>query len=220
MPDDGQVVGNEQVGQVERLTQVRQQIEDLCLDGDVERGDGFVADQETRLHREGAGDADTLALPAAELVRIAACVKVVQAHHLQQFADPGADLGTREDVMHQQDLPQCGTHGHARVQRRERILEHDLHAFAQAAQAGPSDARDVLSLEEHAAIRGGQKLQQHARKRAFSAAGFSDQSQHFPASDAEGHAEHASPHGEPLPEILHFENRGIHPDKIANIRVP
>src|SRR5437660_9791993 len=66
-----QIVSHKQVRQVELLPQVLQQIDDLRLDGHVEGGDRFVKDQELRLHRKGAGDADPLTLSAAELMRIA-----------------------------------------------------------------------------------------------------------------------------------------------------
>ena len=69
--DDPQVVRDEEVGQAELLLQVLQQVDDLRLDRDVERGHRLVGDDEARLHRQGARDADPLALAAAELVRVA-----------------------------------------------------------------------------------------------------------------------------------------------------
>ena len=56
---------------LEPLLQVREQVDDLRLDRDVERGDRLVADDEPRLDRERAGDADPLPLAAGEFVRIA-----------------------------------------------------------------------------------------------------------------------------------------------------
>ena len=52
------------------LLQVLEQVEDLRLDRDVERGDRLVADDEVRVQGERARDADALALAAGELVRI------------------------------------------------------------------------------------------------------------------------------------------------------
>jgi hypothetical protein len=75
--DDGEVVGDEQVGQVELAAQVEEQVEDLALDRHVERRHGLVADDELGIEGE-AGDADALALAAAELVRIAPGVVAAQ----------------------------------------------------------------------------------------------------------------------------------------------
>ena len=66
-----EVVADEQAGQPEVAAQLHEQVEHLRLDRDVERRDGFVADQEFGLDRERARDADAGALPAGELVRIA-----------------------------------------------------------------------------------------------------------------------------------------------------
>ncbi len=64
-------MGDEKVRQFELLLQIFQQVDDLCLNRNVERRDRLVADDETGFDRQGAGDADALALAARELVRIA-----------------------------------------------------------------------------------------------------------------------------------------------------
>jgi hypothetical protein len=51
--------------------QPAQQVDDLGLDGDVERGDGLVAYHQLRAQDHGAGDADALALAAGEFMRVA-----------------------------------------------------------------------------------------------------------------------------------------------------
>ena len=84
--DHRQVVGDEQVGEAELLLQVLEQVDHLRLDRDVERRDRLVADDQLRLDRERARDADALALAAGELVRIAAHVVGLQADGLEQLA--------------------------------------------------------------------------------------------------------------------------------------
>ena len=75
---DGEVVGDEDQRQPELALQVAQQVEDLRLDRHVERGDRLVGDDQLRLERERARDADALALAAGELVRIAVVVLGVE----------------------------------------------------------------------------------------------------------------------------------------------
>ena len=55
-------VRDEEVGQPELLLQVLEQVDDLRLDRHVQRADRLVANDELRLHRQGAGDADALPL--------------------------------------------------------------------------------------------------------------------------------------------------------------
>ena len=52
---DVEVVGDEDVGQAEFVLEVEQQIEHLCFDRLVERGDRLVEDQKPRLEREARG---------------------------------------------------------------------------------------------------------------------------------------------------------------------
>ena len=77
----GQVVGDEQIGQTQLLLHVLQHIDHLGLDGHVQGGDGLVAHDELRPHRQCPGNAHTLLLAAGELMGIAVGVLGVQPHH-------------------------------------------------------------------------------------------------------------------------------------------
>ena len=92
MAHDAQVVGDEQVGQAEVVLQVVEQVDDLGLDRDVESRDRLVEDDQLRLEREGAGDADPLALTARELVREAVDVLRREPDGVEQLAHAPVDL--------------------------------------------------------------------------------------------------------------------------------
>ena len=64
-----------------------EQIDDLALDRNVERGNRLVADDELRLDRKRARDADALALAAGELMRIAIGHFGTQSDFIQQGRD-------------------------------------------------------------------------------------------------------------------------------------
>ena len=68
--DDAEIVGDEQDGQAEVALQRSQQVEDLRLNGDVERGRRFIGDEQLRAADEGHGNHHPLAQAARELVRI------------------------------------------------------------------------------------------------------------------------------------------------------
>src|SRR5207237_338053 len=72
LPHQRQIVTDEQQAHVRLALQVREQGHDLLLGRDIQRTDRLVADEQTGLQDRGAGDADTLALAARELVRVAA----------------------------------------------------------------------------------------------------------------------------------------------------
>ena len=96
---------------------VLEQVDDLRLDGDVERGHRLVADDQLGAHRERARDADALPLAARELMGVAPHVVRVEADRLQEVGDlllaltPG--LG---ELVDDERLAHDGAHGHPRVQ--------------------------------------------------------------------------------------------------------
>jgi hypothetical protein len=78
LSDDGKVVADEQDRQSGFTFEVSKQSYDLLLDGYVESTDGLVANQQPRLQHHRSRYANSLALAAAELVRIASCQYRVQ----------------------------------------------------------------------------------------------------------------------------------------------
>jgi hypothetical protein len=76
-------VGNEQVGQVQSLLQLRQKIDDLGLDGNVKRRYGLITNNEFRLERQCPGHTNALALSTRELMRIPMDMGGTQANQLQ-----------------------------------------------------------------------------------------------------------------------------------------
>ena len=62
--DDTEIVRDEKNGSTEAMLQVAQQLENLRLDRDIERGRRLVRDHERRIHDERHSDDDALAHPA------------------------------------------------------------------------------------------------------------------------------------------------------------
>ena len=71
-PDDIEIVGDEQHRHADLLLQVLEELQDLRLHGDVERGRRLVGDEEVRAVGERHRDHHALALAAGELMRIGA----------------------------------------------------------------------------------------------------------------------------------------------------
>ena len=131
--DDVEVVRDEDVGEPELLLQVLQQVEDLRLHRDVERRHRLVAEDQLRVDRERARDADPLPLPARELVREAVVVLGVEADDLEQLLDAALALGRRADAVELERLADDEPDPLARVERRVRVLEHHHHVAPQRA---------------------------------------------------------------------------------------
>ena len=91
--DHAEVVGDENHGQVEVLAKAFEEIEDLGLDGDIERGDRLIGDDELGLRGEGAGDGDTLALAAGEFVGVLFLEAGVETDGFHQSGDAAGEGG-------------------------------------------------------------------------------------------------------------------------------
>ena len=76
---------DEQVRELQSLLQIEQQPDDLRLNGDIQRRDRLVRNDQRWIQGEGAGNADPLPLPAAELVRVAVEVLWFESHEVEQF---------------------------------------------------------------------------------------------------------------------------------------
>src|SRR4051794_23263798 len=229
--DDAHVVGDEEVGQPELALEVLEQVEDLRLDRDVERGDRLVAHDQIGLEDERAGDADPLPLATRELVRIPPGVvrrETDHVHHLEdlRLAGRASAPAVLPGGVDPQPVADAVTDRRPRVERRERVLEDDLHPAAvrldrAGRQLGDVD-RTVRTVEEDRARRRLDEPQQQATDRRLAAAGLADETERLAAADRERHAvdradetdgplQDAALDREELPEIADLDegHRGV-----------
>ena len=143
------VMADEQVGQPPPLLHVAHQIEHLALDRHVERRQRLVRDDQRRIGRQRAGDRDPLALAAGELMRIAVQRIPRQAHVVHQFLGPRAAFRVRPDAVDGQRLGDDGGDRHARIERAERILEHDLDRVPRQLTRRPVERVAAKSHRRH-----------------------------------------------------------------------
>ncbi len=121
-------MGDKEVGDAALFLQMAQKVQDLGADGHIQCRDGLVGDDEFRLHDEGPGDADALALAARELVGEAGRKFGQQAHIQQRLTDFFVPLGGGEvgpDVH--QALAYDVAHLGALVQGGLGVLEYHLN---------------------------------------------------------------------------------------------
>jgi hypothetical protein len=68
--EEERVVGDEENRETELIADLAEQLENLALCGGIERGGGFVGNEQGGLADDGLGDKDALALAAAEFMGI------------------------------------------------------------------------------------------------------------------------------------------------------
>ena len=113
--DDGQVVRDEEQAGVVLGLQLVEQVQDRGLDGNIQRGDRLIADDEIRFQRQGPGDDNALPLPAAKLMRLAVNMLPIQANAPQQLPGPLSNLLIIALAMNLHRLADDLPHPHARV---------------------------------------------------------------------------------------------------------
>src|SRR5262249_25128770 len=124
--------------------------------------------------RQGARDADALALPAAELVRIAIEVLRAETDLGQELRRALALRGTARQPVDLEPLGDDRPDAQARVQRAVRILEDDLHLAAQPAQLRARQTGKLATVEPDFARGRRQEAEQKAPERRLAAARLPD----------------------------------------------
>ena len=120
----------------------RQQLQDLRLDGHVERAHRLVADQQSRRQDHGARDGNSLALTAGQRRTaprgersVESDVESICAHvSLASTVSMAGRNARRGSAMHSATLMR-------RIEARERILENDLQGVARLCAAPRPRAR-------------------------------------------------------------------------------
>ena len=156
-----QIMADEAIGEIALPLQAAEQGDHLRLDGDIERGRGFVEHEHLRLQDEGAGERNALALAAAEFMRTAVERPGIEADGGEGGADGVATLGLAANVMDDQGLLDLGDDGKPRIEGLTGILQHDLQGPAQRAALGGRLGRKILAGEADFARRHGKEAGDH-----------------------------------------------------------
>ena len=179
--DDAQIMGDEQHGHAQTFLQILEQGQDLRLHGDVERGGGFIGDQQIGFIGQRHGDHDALALAARELVRKSgeAAGRVGNADGIEQFECAGTGGVGAQAPMDGEHFADLGLYGVNRIERAHRFLkDHRNIIAAHGAQVVGWRGDQVLALEQDLTgqLRAGrQQLEHRQGGDRLARTGFADQ---------------------------------------------
>ena len=218
--DDPEVVGDEEDrGPGFRLEFVHE-VQDLGLDGDVERRGRLVGDHQLRVAGERHGDHHALAHAAAHLVRVVvdALLGRRDADQLEHIDRPFARRRARELLVQADDLLHLVAHRVGRVEGGHGLLkDHGDAVAADAAHLGLGQLHQVLPLEQDLAAgdparRGGDETHDGVGGDALAAAGLAHQAQGLAGQNGQAHVVDrlggVAAHREIGPQVLDLEQRG------------
>ena len=145
------VMGYVEKSQLEPVSQVVKEVEHFETDRDVEHRYRFVGQEHARVGSQGTGERHPLALAARQLVGVLGqeLLGRREVDLLHQGRELGVELAFRPFVLVQFDRSlEVVTHRVHRVQRRERVLEYELHfAFVLAEVTPVRTTRPVGRLD-------------------------------------------------------------------------
>ena len=176
-----QVVGDEEHGHAALAALLRDEAEDLALDGGVEGRGGFVRQQQVGLAGQGHGDHHALAHAAGKLVGVIVVTALCRgdAHLGEQADDLPPGLAAGQAQVQAQGLRGLHAHFQHRVERGHGLLEdHGDMAAPQGAHLFRGHGAQVAAAEQDAAADMGifgQQMQDGAGREALAAAGFAHQ---------------------------------------------
>ena len=213
-PDRLQVVGDEDVGEVQLPLQAQQQPQHALLHGHVERGRRFVEDEHPRRRRQRSGDVDPLLLSPGEFVGITARQFRRERHLLQQLVDSPRQVGSTQVGVQEQGLGDRLPDAVAGVQRLVGLLEDDLHLAAPRAKRLGRGVGDGAAQHLYRAGINRGEPQDAAGDGRLSRAALADDAERPPVGHREAdilrghHVGHAAPGAEGLVETLDGDGDG------------
>ncbi|MNS62631.1 hypothetical protein D3C72_957000 [compost metagenome] len=169
------IVRNEQERHSQFPLQIQQQIHDLRLDRHIQRRHRLIRNHHLRIQRQRPRNADTLALPARKLMRIAVDHFRHQPALFHQPAHPFLGRLALGHPVDQQGFHDRITHRHARVQRCKRVLENELDMLPQRLHRATAQRADVLAVELDRAALALHQLQQRPTRCRLAAARLTHQ---------------------------------------------
>ena len=186
--DHCEVVRDEQIREVELRLQVHQQVDDLRLHRHVQSRHRLVADDQARPYRQRPRDAEALALPAREFVRVLDHLVRAQADALEELGHASAHFRGGQRLVVADRLGHDVGRADARVERRVGVLEYRLELAAHRTHLGPIELIDAPAAPQDVALGRVLQPQDELAGGGFSAAGFADQAQRFAVLDPEAYA--------------------------------
>ena len=191
-----QVVTDPDHRHVTRRPQLGDQVQNLRLNGHVERRRGLVGNQQIGIAGQRHRDHRPLAHPAGKLVGVVVEPRFgpLDTHGPEQFDGAIAGLATPQPTVHRKHLGQLSPDGEHRVESGARVLKDH-------ADLGPAHAPDALVVEgeEVAALEahrvgvhlcpvGGQQTEHREHRGRLAAAAFAHQRQGLAAPHREADA--------------------------------
>ena len=207
--NNAEVVGDQHNGGVDLILQAAQQVQNLCLDGNIQRGGRLVRDDDLGVAGQRHGDHNALTHTAGQLVgvHLIHAVAVGNAYGFQHLDGALLDvlLALALALVQGNDLVDLGADAEHRVQAGHRLLEdHRNIVAAQTLHLFGGGLGNVIRLAvaevqtdgtlHDLTLRALQQLHQRQAGDGLAAAGLADDADGLADGDFKGNTVHALDH--------------------------
>ncbi len=189
--NESEIVGDHQDGHAHLLLDVSEQFDDLGLNGDIERGSGFIGDQQFRFGGQGHGDHDALLHAPTELVGVipGTSFGCGDAHAFQQANDLGRGGASRS--VKAEGFKHLGSDPHDRIERGAGFLEDVADdSAADGSEFGIRHGQDITAMQQDPAAGVARRWRREESSDAqssdaFAASAFTHEAQGLALGDGE-----------------------------------
>jgi hypothetical protein len=218
MLDDAEVMGDEEIRVTVASLKFLDEVEDLCLDRDIESRRRLIKDNELRARDQCPRNSNALPLATTEFMRVTIHMVFIESHFSEACSDPCNDLFPFGKTVDLEGIPYGLLDQHPRIKGRLGILKDDLEIPSHLSQILSPDLGDVHAVVENLSSIHLEKVQKEKADRGLSTPGLPNESQRFSLIDRQGDGidrfqvfhlapEKTAVNGKILDEIDRFNNR-------------
>src|ERR1039457_6009855 len=192
--DYTEIVRDKDRRQRKLVTQITQQIDDLCPHGHVKRGHGLITYQKLRSYDQRSGDANTLTLTPREFCGVSVEMFGIKTNYRHNLLDRARPLAVASNPVDPQRFADNRSNPTPRIERTIGILEHHLHASSKASLIILRQSTKIPAVELNLTV--GQRIEhrQATGQRRLAAATLAHQAERFASGDVERDAVHGVHH--------------------------
>jgi hypothetical protein len=158
------------------------------LHRDIQGAHWLIQDHELRVDGQGARDADPLPLSPGKLIRVPTRVTATQPDCLEQLVDRISAVAHPHHLVEGERFSQGLASGHARIERRIRVLKHDLKLLAPKSHRCLVVRINTLAVDDDGARCRFLQEEDATTRRCLAASTLTDERKGAALGDAETHA--------------------------------
>jgi hypothetical protein len=186
MLDDAEVMGDEEIRVTVASLKFLDEVEDLCLDRNIESRRRLIKDDELWARDQCPGNSNALPLAATEFMWVTIHMLFIESHFSEARSDPCDDLLTFGKTVDLKGTPYGLLDQHPRIKGRLGILKDDLEVSSHLSQILSPDLGDIHAVVKNLASIRLEKVQKEKADRGLPTTGLSNESQRFSLIDRQG----------------------------------